>query len=132
MLAYRWSIERIEGFPRVGNLVNVVGVVYWELEVRDSEDHSIHYIRESTELDVNNANEDTFVDHLELDSETILGWVWDVVDKNLMEQRITKELNDLRNPPESSLTTLSMPWLANCCPDGTGMDRTPVVITNES
>ena len=42
MYTYKWAIERIDGYPEANGLQNVVGVVSWEVEVRDSEDHSIH------------------------------------------------------------------------------------------
>jgi hypothetical protein len=128
MFLYRWTIEKIDGFPELNGMVNVVGTVHWELEIRDTEDHSIHYIRESTKLQ--EPGPDTFVDHLELDNETILGWVWDIVGKEVMQTRITNELNDMRSPkPPTVSTQLSMPWMASCCPDGTNIDQDPVVIS---
>jgi hypothetical protein len=126
MFLYRWTIEKIEGFPEFNGMINVVGTVYWELEIRDTEDHSIHYIREVTQLGTPDA--ETFIDHLELDSETILGWVWVIVDKTLMEQRITNELNAMRAPkPPSVATQLAMPWMSSCCPDGTMIDQNTIV-----
>lgn len=131
MYLYRWTIEKIEGFPELNNMVNVVGTVHWELEIRDSEDHSIHYIRESTQLGTPSAEK--FIDHLELDSETILGWVWGVVGKEAMETRITNELNAMRAPkPPTVATQLTMPWMHSCCPDGTMIDQDPVSITSQS
>lgn len=128
MFSYRWMIERIEGFPETNGLANIVGTVYWELEVRDTEDHSIHYIREKTVL--GEADPNNFIDHLELDSETILSWVWAIVDREKMEQRATDELNALRAPkPPTVQVQLAMPWMSSCCPDGTGIDQDPVIKT---
>lgn len=125
MFTYRWTIEKIEGFPELNGMVNVVGTVHWELEVRDSEDHSIHYIRESTQLGTPSA--ENFVDHLELDTETILGWVWDIIGKSTLETRITDELNAMRAPrPATAVTQLAMPWMNSCCPDGEMIDQTSV------
>jgi hypothetical protein len=124
MFLYRWTIEKIEGFPEMGELANVVGNVFWELEIRDTEDHSIHYIRRNTILSA--PSEDSFIDHLELDSDTILGWVWNIIGKEALEKEITDELNALRSPkPVTASTQLSMPWMASCCPDGTGIDGDP-------
>lgn len=132
MFYYRWTIEKIEGFPELNGMVNVVGTVHWELEIRDSEDHSIHYIREATKLE-EPTDSSNFIDHLELDAETILGWVWGVVGKEAMETRITDELNAMRAPkPAAAPTQLSMPWMQSCCPDGTMIDQDPVVITTQS
>lgn len=131
MFLYRWTIDKIHGFPESNGMVNVVGTVEWELEIRDTEDHSIHYIREATQLGA--PNPDAFIDHLELDTETILGWVWGVVGKETMEQRIADELNAMRAPkPAEVAVQLSMPWMSSCCPDGTGVDQDPVVVTSQS
>ena len=131
MFLYRWTIDKIHGFPESNGMVNVVGTVEWELEIRDTEDHSIHYIREATQLGA--PNPDAFIDHLELDTETILGWVWGVVGKETMEQRITDELNAMRAPkPAEVAVQLNMPWMSSCCPDGTGVDQDPVVVTSQS
>lgn len=104
-------------------MVNVIGTVYWELEIRDTEDHSIHYIRDVVILE--DPEQDDFIDYLELTNETILGWVWAIVGKETMEQRIAKELNDMRSIKPEDQIQLSMPWLASCCPDGTGIDQDP-------
>ena len=121
MYTYKWAIERIDGYPEANGLQNVVGVVSWEVEVRDSEDHSIHYIRESTEL--GSPNHETFKDYLELSAEDILGFVWSIIGKETIENRAKQELDDLRAPKTSQLSPMGMPWLADCCPDGTGIDQ---------
>jgi len=118
---YRWIIEKIEGYPNHNGLENVLGSVGWELEVRDTTDHSIHYIRETTKLDVSNVTAENFVDYLELDNDQVLQWVWDIINKENTEQRAKKELDDLRNPSPTQLTSLGMPWKGSCCPDGTGI-----------
>ncbi len=131
MFLYRWTIDKIHGLPESGGMANVVAIVEWELEIRDTEDHSIHYIRESTQLQAPSPN--AFIDHLELDTETILSWVWNIVGKQTKEQQITDELNAMRAPqPTQSVVQLSMPWMASCCPDGTGVDQDPVSITTQS
>lgn len=127
MFLFRWAIEKIEGFPEVNGMVDVVGTVHWELEIRDTEDHSVHYIREATSLDA--PDPDNFIDHLELTSEQLLQWVWDVVGKETTEQRIVEELAALRAPKTGSVQ-MSMPWLATCCPDGQGIDQDPVVTSS--
>lgn len=121
MYQYRWVIEKIEGYPNHNGLENVLGLVGWELEVRDTADHSIHYIRESTKLNVSNVNQDNFIDYLELDDQQVLSWVWEIIGKEATELRAKKELDDLRTPSPDQLTSLGMPWKGSCCPDGTGM-----------
>lgn len=129
MYNYRWSIDRIDGYPEKEGLQNVIGTVSWELEIRDTEDHSIHYIRESTEL--GNPNPENFIDYLELSQEDILGFVWNSVGKETTEQRAKQELDDLRSPATDKLISFGMPWMAGCCPDGEGMDQVGVIIQNQ-
>jgi hypothetical protein len=119
MYLYRWNIEKVEGYPEVNGLQQVVGVVGWELEVRDTSDHSVHYIRTETKLGT--PSSEGFVDYLELSNEQVLQWVWDIVGKEAMELQAKQELDDLRNPKPTQLTSFGMPWKGSCCPDGTGM-----------
>jgi hypothetical protein len=121
MYLYRWSIERVEGFPKINDLEQVLSVVGWELEVRDTADHSVHYIRTETKLDTSNIDPATFTDYLELSDEQVLQWVWDIVGKETMENIARQELDDLRAPKEDQLISFGMPWKGSCCPDGTGM-----------
>ena len=121
MYNFRWSILQIEGYKALDGIENVVGKVHWELEVRDSVDHSIHYMRGVTELD-KPAGSGGFIDFLELDNDIVLGWVWNIIGKEETEAKIVAELDAMREPPPTQLTVLPMPWAAACCPDGTGMD----------
>jgi hypothetical protein len=118
MYLYRWTIEKVEGYPEANGLSQVLSIVGWELEVRDTSDHSIHYMRTETKL---NPPSGEFIDYLELSSEQVLQWVWDIVGKDTMEQKIKQELDDIRAPKPTQLTSFGMPWKGACCPDGTGM-----------
>lgn len=119
MFLYRWKIERVEGYQQSNGLQEVLGIVGWELEVRDTEDNSVHYLRSVTNLP--EPDSEDFVDYLELSEEVILEWVWSVVGRSDMEDLVSQQLEDMRNPPEDKLTTFGMPWLGSCCPDGEGM-----------
>lgn len=121
MYVYRWTIEKIDGYPEYQGMTSVVSEVFWELEVRDTEDHSIHYIRKSTPLNLSSLTPENFTDHLELSDEQVLQWVWDIIGKDTTELQAKQELDDLRNPPTTRISQLSMPWKGSCCPDGTGM-----------
>lgn len=121
MYLYKWTIDKIEGFPNLNGLENVIGVIHWELEIRDTDDHSIHYIRTHTKLDTSNVNPETFTHYLELSDEQVLQWVWDIIGKTAIEEQITTELNNLRNPPQAQLGNMAMPWKNGCCPDGQNM-----------
>lgn len=121
MYNYRWTIERIDGHPAINGLSNVISEVAWELEIRDTEDYSVHYIRQTTKLDTTSVTSDTFTDILLLTDEQVLQWIWDIEGKETIETRALQELNDLRSPKPDAIVPLSMMWKANCCPDGTGM-----------
>jgi hypothetical protein len=118
MINYRWTISRIDGFQEHPQLTlqDVVAEVYWELEIRDSEDYSVHYLRSMTQLP--DPTPDDYTDFLELDSTDVLQWVWNLVGKEAMEQQLLDELNDMRAPRSRKLGTLPMPWMTSCCADG--------------
>ena len=121
MFLYRWTVEKIDGFRELRGFQMVIGEVSWELEIRDTEDHSVHYIRDKTLINTDNVSTESFVDYLELNDTDVLQWVWDVVGKEATEERIRQELDALRNPPRDQLSQFGMPWRGSCCPDGTGM-----------
>lgn len=118
MINYRWTISRIDGFQEHPQLMlqDVVAEVYWELEIRDSEDYSVHYLRSMTRLP--DPTPGDFTDFLELDSTDVLQWVWNVIGKEETEQKLLDELNDMRAPRSRRLGTMPMPWMQTCCGDG--------------
>jgi hypothetical protein len=119
MYNYRWTIVQIQGYPEIDQMQNVIGKVYWELEVRDPADHSIHYLRESTDLSKPNSTEG-FIDFLEVDGDIVFSWLWAIIGKEETEARAAQALDDLRAPKLDQLTPLAMPWANECCPDGQG------------
>lgn len=132
MYNYRWIISRVDGFQQHPELTleNVIAEVYWELEVRDMSDMSVHYIRAMTKLP--DPTPDDFTDYLEMDHTDILNMVWAVEGgKDALEARAKKELDDLRAPLETRLSTLPQPWLASCCPDGEFIDKAGVTSTSD-
>lgn len=120
MYTYRWTVEHVEGYPNTTGFNNVIANISWELEIRDSEDYSVHYIREKTKLNTDNLTEETFLPVEQLSDEHLLQWVWDIEGKEALETRAFNELNALRNPDPEKLVPLNMSWRIGCCPDGTG------------
>ena len=123
---YTWRIDRVDGYPQKNGLSNVATIVFWDLEVRDTTDGSFHNIKNYTEL--HEPDPENFVDYLELAPEDIFPWVWSASGstKEEWENLAASQLYDLLNP-EQRLQTLTMPWLANCCPDGTNMDPASII-----
>lgn len=118
---YTWRIDGVDGYPERNGLENVAAVVHWTLEVRWPQDGSFHDVKGITELA--EPNPDSFTDYLELSPDEILPWVWAELEggKEGAEQRAGDELTALLNP-QQRLQSLDMPWLADCCPDGTGFE----------
>lgn len=127
MINYRWTISRIDGFQEHPQLMlqDVVAEVYWELEIRDTEDYSVHYLRSMTKLPDPTPND--YTDFLELDSTDVLQWVWNLIGKEATEQALLDELNDMRAPRSRRLGTMPMPWMQSCCPDGKNIQDTSLV-----
>jgi len=131
MYHYRWQIARVDGFQQHPELTleNVIAEVYWELEVRDTSDMSVHYIRAMTKLPDPTPND--FTDYIDLNHTDILSMVWSVEGgREALEQRAKQELDELRNPA-TKIQTLPKHWLADCCPDGTNIDLAGAVSSSE-
>jgi hypothetical protein len=128
---YQWNIDAIEGYPEhpeLTTLENVVSKVHWALEVRWVEDGSVHYLRGST--DIGTPNPDLFTDHLELSNEDVLGFVWAVIGGREEAETIARnELAELMSPSRHKVQSLGMPWNADCCPDGEGIDQAGLAAT---
>ena len=128
---FRWQITRVDGYQKHPELPldDVIGQIYWELEVRDVEDGSVHYLRAMTELDLPDPN--SFTDYLELDHTDILGFVWDIVGREATETALRNELDEMRAPRTTKLQTMPQHWLASCCPDGLNIDLKGAVTTTQ-
>jgi hypothetical protein len=126
---FRWQIARVDGYQQHPELPlqDVVGEVYWELEVRDTTDGSIHYLRAGTALDA--PDPENFTDYLELDHTDILGFVWDKIGRTETENTLRAELDEMRAPKTTKLATMQQQWLADCCPDGQNIDSKGAVTT---
>lgn len=130
MYHYRWQITRVDGFmqhPRL-TLENVIAEVYWELEVRDMSDMSVHYVRAMTSLPDPTPND--FTDYIDMNHTDILEMVWNVEGgREALEQMAKQELDEMRKP-ETRLQTLAQHWLADCCPDGKNVDLAGAVTSS--
>lgn len=127
---FRWQIARVDGFQQHPELTleNVIAEVYWELEVRDSSDGSVHYVRAMTKLP--DPTPDDFTDYLEIDHTDVLQWVWNIEGgREKMEKQARAELDAMRAPNTTQLQTLPQHWQADCCPDGKNIDLKGSVTT---
>ena len=132
MYHYRWQLSRVDGFQQHPELQleNVIAEVYWELEVRDDSDMSVHYIRAMTKIP--DPTPDDFTDYIDLTHTDVLSMVWAVEGgREAVEQRAKKELDDMRAPASTKIQTLPQHWMADCCPDGKNIDLAGVVTTSQ-
>jgi hypothetical protein len=131
---YRWQIARVNGYqehPELTELKDAIGEIHWEVEIRDMEDMSIHYIRAVTTLGQPDPN--NYIDYLELDHTDILSMVWNMEGgREALEQRARQELDDLRAPKTRELQTMDQHWLQTCCPDGENVDLKGSVTTSSN
>lgn len=131
MYHYRWQISRVDGFQQHPELTleNVIAEVYWELEVRDMSDMSVHYIRAMTKLP--DPTPDDFTDYIDMNHTDILSMVWATEGgREVIEQRAKQELDDMRNTA-TKIQTLPQHWLTDCCPDGKNIDDKGAVTFSE-
>jgi hypothetical protein len=123
MYHYRWLLNRVDGFKQHPQLTleNVIAEVYWELEVRDDSDMSVHYIRAMTKLA--DPTPGDFTDYIDMNHMDVLSMVWaQEGGREVIEQRAKQELDELRDPT-TKLQTLAPHWLNDCCPDGKNIDQ---------
>ena len=75
-----------------------------------------------TELSIDGVNPDNFTDFLELTKEQICEWINDI---EHVEERLVEILQEWKKPMLSNeARSMELPWMKDCCSDGTGFDGT--------
>ena len=120
---FNWIITGMEAIPEHhhldGTLCDVVEKVYWSCEIYDPTDHSIDSESGHTVLDIHGVNPSSYTDFLELTKEQIIEWVKAVGD---IEQVLVDKLEYAKSDYLlNEARPVAAPWLASCCPDGTGI-----------
>lgn len=95
MTTYTWTISQLD--RRTAD--NYVTVAHWQCTGVDGDLSSSVYATCSFEGDLAIPYED-------LTQETVLGWVWEQVDKEATEASIASRIEVLKNPVEAS----GLPW----------------------
>jgi len=121
---YKWKILGMEGFRALevanSQFEDVIGKVVWECEVKDTDDWSVHWLRQETLLQNSDLQANSYIDYLEIDEETVLEWIWSTHENGRVgwQTKAKDELNAIRFPPDDVLRPMTPAWIANCCPSG--------------
>lgn len=95
MISYTWTISNLDRNTADG----FVYCAHWQCSGVDGDLHSSVYATCSFDGDL-------AIPYADLTQETVLGWVWEQVDKAATEQSIADRIEALRNP----VTATGTPW----------------------
>jgi L-aminopeptidase/D-esterase-like protein len=91
-----WTINQLERNTSDG----IVTTIHWTASAIDG-DYS---------ASINNTQQlergDSFVDYASLTEETVLGWLWTKVDKEVVEAALAAQIDAQKNPVKAS----GLPW----------------------
>ena len=91
-----WTINQLERNTSDG----IVTTIHWTASAVDG-DYS---------ASINNTQQlergDSFVDYASLTEETVLGWLWTKVDKEVVEAALAAQIDAQKNPVKAS----GLPW----------------------
>lgn len=94
-ISYTWTISNLDRNTADG----FVYCAHWQCSGVDGDLHSSVYATCSFDGDL-------AIPYADLTQETVLGWVWEQVDKAATEQSIADRIEALRNP----VTATGTPW----------------------
>jgi hypothetical protein len=72
-----------------------------------------------TGLDIDGVNPENFTDFLELSKEQVCQWVNDI--EQIEEKLVVMIQQWKQGPQDNEPRPVEIPWMASCCPDGTGI-----------
>lgn len=108
-----WNIVNLECLPTQNNYTNVVKTIHWECsgsytaQSSDPETQGSTYsARVYGSINVQQPSE-SFIDYNNLTKEQVLAWVWEEVNKNLIERDIQDQIDKQLTPPT---ITPTLPW----------------------
>ena len=91
-----WTINQLERQTSDG----LVTTIHWTASAVDGE----------FSASVNNTQQlergDSFVDYASLTEETVLGWLWTKIDKEVVEAALAAQIDAKKNPVQAS----GLPW----------------------
>ena len=105
-MTIEWKIERLDCIPAVEGKQDYVVTAHWRCNATDEGFIVSAYGTCGFEV----KEGDSFVPYANLTNEIVLGWCYaNGVDKDATEANLTKQLQDLINPP---IVSPPLPWSA--------------------
>lgn len=104
-----WKIESWLVKPSNGNLENIVVSVFWKCFESVVVDGKTYTGSIASNVSFGDPSPDSFIPLDDLTESDLLGWVWSYggVEKESTESAVSKQVNDLINPP---LISPLFPW----------------------
>lgn len=105
MVNYNWSISRMDCYPEMESLADVVFCVHWQCWGSDGEYSGSVYSTCTVPVPG-----DPFTPYADLTQEQVLGWIWaNGVDKDSAEAAVAQQIENQKNPP---VVSPPLPWVA--------------------
>lgn len=99
MITYQWSIKTLEREVSDGGVI----VAHWSCLAQENDYTSCAYGSESFTPDPTDPD---FIPYDQLTEADVLSWVWDEVDKDVAEAKLSEKINKQKTPQ----TTTGVPW----------------------
>ena len=100
---FEWIVHEIQVAPSLDGLQNVVRKIAWEVQAREK----TAFVREQGVVELSEPDSENFINYESIDEQTVLQWLWSLIDKQAVEQKMNAELNSQLKP---ALISLPLPW----------------------
>lgn len=99
-----WVVERMDCYPQLNTMTDVVCIVYWRCNGVDGQYVGIVY--SSCNVPVPSGSD--FTPYADLTEAQVLGWVWtNGVDKDATEAAVAQQIQNQITPP---IVAPPLPW----------------------
>ena len=102
-MEYSWKITKLISAKHFSGFGDVVRSVYWDYSLVDG-DYSSR-IQGVNELPEPNNN---FIPYSGLTEDVVIGWIRNIVDENILNGELNRDINNQKNPP---LVEEPLPWV---------------------
>lgn len=97
-----WKVTQMHLYPQQADKTDVVFNVTWRCEASDQ--GFTAFASDNAKLTI---SQESFIPYEDLTEETVLGWVWSVVNKGEIEAKAQAEVEKLINP---TVVVKRLPW----------------------
>lgn len=106
MITYNWRVVKLEAYPLVNNMTNVVYAVHWECNAEEKTSDRTYVARAADNTYIT-VKLDNFTEYQDLTEAQVLEWVFQTMNREHMEARIAEVLASEKRP---LVVTLPLPW----------------------